>query len=115
MPVRTPTLYVDTSVIGGYFDDEWKVPTRELWRQMEQGKFSFFTSSIAADELTEAPERVREPFTGAFTPEAVLDVTEEMELLASAYMTRAVLTPKYSDDARHVAVSTVARIDYLVS
>lgn len=38
-----------------------------------------------------------------------------MEQLAAAYMSRAILTPKYSDDARHVAVCTVARIDYLVS
>lgn len=115
MPGRPPTLYLDTSVLGGYFDDEWKLPTQELWRQMENGKYCFFTSSIAADELTEAPERVRELFAATFTPEAVLDVTEEMEQLASAYMTQAILTPKYSDDARHVAACTVAKIDYLVS
>ena len=114
-PVRTPTLYLDTSVLGGYFDDEWKVPTQELWKQREQGKYHFFTSLIAADELTEAPERVRELFAKTFAPEAVFDVTEEIEQLASAYMAQAILTPKYSDDARHVAACTVAKIDYLVS
>ena len=36
MPV--PRLYLDTSVIGGYFDDEWKDATQELWRQMEAGR-----------------------------------------------------------------------------
>ena len=82
---------------------------------MEQGKFRFYTSLIAADELDEAPERVRELFSGTFTPDTVLDVTEEMEQLAAAYMAQAVLTPKYSDDARHVAACTVAKIDYLVS
>lgn len=82
---------------------------------MERGKYRFFTSSIAADELTEAPDRVRDLFTNTFTPEEILDVTEEMEQLASAYMTQAILTPKYSDDARHVAACTVAKIDYLVS
>ncbi len=35
--MRIPTLYLDTSVLGGYFDDEWKQPTQELWRQMENG------------------------------------------------------------------------------
>jgi predicted nucleic acid-binding protein len=67
------------------------------------------------DELTEAPERVRELFTTAFASENILEVTGEMEQLAAAYMKQAILTPKYSDDARHVAVCTVARIDYLVS
>jgi len=39
--VRTPSLYLDTSVLGGYFDDEWKEPTQELWRQMEAGQWRF--------------------------------------------------------------------------
>jgi hypothetical protein len=30
-------------------------------------------------------------------------------------MATAILTPKYSDDARHVAACTLARADYLVS
>ena len=31
--MRIPTLYLDTSIIGGYFDEEFKVATRELFRQ----------------------------------------------------------------------------------
>lgn len=49
-----PTLYLDTSVLGGYFDDEWKQPTQELWRQMENGLWRFVTSLVAAEELIEA-------------------------------------------------------------
>ena len=113
--MKTPSLYLDTSVIGGYFDDEFKEPTRELWRQMEQGRFQFITSLVTADELAEAPSQVRDLWADTFTPEMILDVTEEMEQLAAAYMAQAILTPKYSDDARHVAVCTVAQIDYLVS
>jgi predicted nucleic acid-binding protein len=113
--MRTPTLYLDTSVLGGYFDDEFKEATQELWRQMEQGRFRFFTSFVTVDELTDAPERVREILTTTFAPGNILEITGEMEQLAAAYMSRAILTPKYSDDARHVAVCTVARIDYLVS
>jgi hypothetical protein len=39
--MRQPTLYLETSILGGYFDDEWKKPTQELWRQME-GLANFF-------------------------------------------------------------------------
>lgn len=113
--MKTPTLYLDTSVLGGYFDDEFELATRELWRQMEQGRFQFLTSLVTVDELTEAPEQVRELLTNTFAPQNILDVTDEMEQLAAVYMTQAILTPKYSDDARHVAVCTVARLDYLVS
>jgi len=31
--VKVPTLYLDTSVIGGYHDPEWMQDTREVWRQ----------------------------------------------------------------------------------
>lgn len=113
--MRAPALYLDTSVLGGYFDDEWKHPTQELWRQMEQGQWRFFTSSVAAEELIEAPERVRDLFKTVFSSEAILDVTAEMDKLATAYVAQAVVTPQYEDDARHVAICTAARLDYLVS
>ena len=51
--MRLHTLYLDTSVLGGYFDDEWKEPTRELWRQMDAGQWCFQSSAITLDELTE--------------------------------------------------------------
>ena len=113
--MKAPTLYLDTSVIGGYFDDEWKAPTRELWRQMEAGQYRFLTSEVTIDELTAAPERVPELFARTFPPEAIVGVTAEMESLAAAYMSHHVLPPKYSDDARQVAACTVAQIEYLVS
>jgi hypothetical protein len=52
--MRSPTLYLDTSILGGYFDDEWKQPTQELWRQMESGLWRFVTSLVVAEELLEA-------------------------------------------------------------
>ena len=113
--MKIPILYLDTSVIGGYFDDGFKDPTRELWRQMELGRFQFVASTVTVDELADAPRQVRDLWLGTFKPEMILDVTEEMENPANAYMAKAILTPKYSDDARHVATCTVARIDYLVS
>ena len=74
--MRIPTLYLDTSVLGGYFDDEWKQPTQELWRQMESGLWRFVTSLVAAEELIEAPDRVRDLFNSTFEAADVLNITE---------------------------------------
>ena len=109
------SLYLDTSVIGGYFDDEWKVATRELWRQMEQGGFRFLSSDVTTQEIEDAPENVRDLFTDTFTRETLIELTSEMENLAAAYVRQNVVPPKYRDDALHVAVCVVAKIDYLVS
>jgi predicted nucleic acid-binding protein len=113
MPV--PTLYLDTSVIGGYFDAEWMKPTRELWRLMELGMFRFTTSIVTAQELIRAPKQVRMLFTTSFTKETILPVPDEAKQLAAAYIRQGVLPEKYTDDAQHVAACTVAGIEYLVS
>lgn len=113
--VPVPDLYLDSSVIGGYFDDEWKDATRELWRQMEAGRYRFLTSAVTADELSTAPERVRKLFADTFPAEDLIEITSVSERLAAAYMERHILTPKYTDDARHVAICTVTQIEYLVS
>ena len=113
MPV--PILYLDTSVIGGYFDDEWKDATQELWRQMEAGRFRFLSSDVTTQEIEDAPGNVRDLFDDTFSAETLLEVTDEREDLAAAYLRQGVVPPKYADDATHVAVCTVARLQYLVS
>ena len=109
------SLYLDTSVIGGYFDSEFMVDTRELWRLREAGRFRFVSSQAVVDEITGAPTEVRELMRESIASEEVLFVNEEMEDLAAAYMARGVVPPRFADDAQHVAVCVVARLDFLVS
>lgn len=45
----------------------------------------------------------------------VLLVTDEALDLADAYLARGVLTPKFYDDATHIALATLAGVDLLVS
>ncbi len=66
-------------------------------------------------EIARAPDRVQELMHATFQPEDVLARTSEMEELASAYLAQKVVPVEYDDDARHVAICTVARIGYLVS
>ena len=84
--VHAPSLYLDTSVIGGYFDSEFMADTRALWELREAGRFRFVSSELVIDEIAGAPERVRELLRTSFAVEDVLEVNEEMEELAAAYM-----------------------------
>lgn len=113
--VRTPALYLDTSVLGGYFDDEWKEPTQELWRQMEAGLWRFVCSDVTTGEIEGAPERVRSLFLATFPPETLIETTDEMDALAAAYVAQGVVTAKYQNDARHVAACTASGLNLLVS
>ena len=109
------SLYLDTSVIGGYYDAEFMADTRALWRLKEAGRFRFVSSQLVIDEIARAPERVRELMRTTFAAKDVLDVSVEMENLAAAYMIQKIVPAGFADDAQHVAVCSVAQIDYLVS
>ncbi|HCN30727.1 MAG TPA: PIN domain protein [Verrucomicrobiales bacterium] len=114
--MHIPTLYLDTSVIGGYFDDEWKEATQEMFQRAELGMYQFVASVVTAREIMGAPPEVQAHFASTFTDEAqILELNDEAETLASAYLTAGVVTPKYADDARHIAVATVHALPLVVS
>lgn len=114
--MRSPSLYLDTSVIGGFFDEGFTDAAKELWRQMNEGRFRFVTSVVAAQEISLAPPQVRGLYDQTFTQrETVLALTEEIENLAEAYLKQGIVPLKYEDDAYHVAACTIAQIEYLVS
>ena len=112
--MRTLSLYLDTSVIGGYFDTAFMADTRALWRLKEAGHFRFVSSVIVEKEIVGAPFRVRELMRHTFIG-AVLPLSSEADKLGTAYLAQKVVPLDYEDDAFHVAVCSVAQIDYLVS
>jgi predicted nucleic acid-binding protein len=114
-PTHALSLYLDTAVIGGYFDPEFMADTRTLWRLKDTGHFRFVTSVIVRQELAKAPERVRALLRTSFDPAATLPMTADALELAGRYVAHGVVPASYTDDARHVALCTVARLDYLVS
>ena len=73
--MRVPTIYLDTSVIGGYHDVLWMQDTRELWQQRESGLWRFISSGLVAQEVADAPPEVppgsRKPFLNVMAPGAV--------------------------------------------
>ena len=114
--MKVPTLYLDTSVIGGYFDDEWRKDTRELWAQRGSGLWQFISSGLVAQEIAGAPPDVRQLFEDTFDrSKDLLAMTGEIEDLALEYLKAGVVPVKFEDDAKHVATCTVHRVNHLVS
>jgi len=109
-------LYIDTSVIGGYFDPEFTVATRELWRPMEKGRYRFCASSISVGEVARAPDEVRTLMANTFTDaDSILPLTHEAASLAAHYIAAKVVPVRYAEDADHVAVAVVHKVGMLVS
>jgi hypothetical protein len=108
-------LYLDTSVIGGYYDAEFMVDTRALWRLHASGRFIFASSIVAGREALGAPRRVRLLMRATFAQRDLLPLSEAADELTAAYLAQGVVSRKYADDAFHVAICTLARIEFLVS
>lgn len=113
--MKVCNLYLDTSVIGGYYDAEWMAETRELWAQARAGKWRLLTSIVAEREVQKAPMVVRQHFATTFSVNNILDTSAEVEGLAKSYLVADVVTPRFLDDALHVAMASVHGIRLIVS
>lgn len=109
------SLYIDTSVIGGYHDPSWMAETRLLWQQAAAGQWRLVTSIVAEAEIKNAPPDVRRVFADTFAAASILDTSTEIEELSQAYLRAAVVPPRYADDALHIAMATVHGIRLVVS
>jgi hypothetical protein len=107
-------IYIENSVIGGYFDDEFKEFTQKLFEGFRKGLYSPVISSHVIAELENgAPEYVKENLKTVDYKEYA--VNEEMIQLAEKYMEQKIVSKNYYSDALHIAVATVIGVDVLVS
>lgn len=109
-------FYLDTSVFGGFYDEEFEADTQRLFAEIATGRFSIVVSDVTTQELLEAPDIVRNLL--ARVPLANLDIvtpSDEALALAERYVQEGALTEKFISDAQHIAVATIERVDSLVS
>jgi predicted nucleic acid-binding protein len=114
MGMKILRIYIENSVIGGYFDDEFKEHTRKLFDEFRKGLYSPVISSHVIAELENgAPEYVKENLKTIDYKEYAAN--EEMIQLAEKYMEQKIVSKNYYSDALHIAVATVIGADVLVS
>ena len=109
-------VYIDTSVFGGCFDEEFSAVSRSLFEAVSRGEILPLVSEVTARELEAAPRQVRDFFARTLERAGErVEVSEEAVLLAHAYIGAGVVAKKWFDDALHVALATLARADVFVS
>jgi hypothetical protein len=114
MGLKILKVYVENSVVGGYFDDEFKEHTQKLFDHFRNGIYKPVISSHVIAELENgAPEKVKENLKTINYEEYI--VNEEMIKLAEKYMEENIVSENYYSDALHIAVATVIGVDVLVS
>ena len=109
-------IYVDTSVLGGCFDPEFKEWSEKLIGEFVSGLKKAVISDLTLREIEEAPEEIKEIERKIPEPNkeyVILD--KEAEKLANLYIKEKVVSKKYIVDAQHIAIATINKVDVLVS
>lgn len=113
-------LYVDTSVFGALFDEEDQERvklTTVVLRRIRHAPFEAFIGTPVLEEISIAPLRLRvalERQVKSLSPTLIEEGPASLRL-AEAYMAARLVPPQKRNDARHIALATVADLDALVS
>jgi predicted nucleic acid-binding protein len=109
-------IYIDTSVFGGFFDEEFAEHTIPLFNRLKNDEFTLLYSTVTEEELESAPQKVKE-----LVKSIKIDNTEFLEAsseaidLASEYISEKVVGQTSFADCLHIALATINRADFLIS
>ena len=116
MSTFRPRVYIDTSVIGGCFEEEFKEYSLQLFDEFILRSKKLVISDVLLFELEEAPQQVKSALTSVPSDNIeYVSLNEESITLANAYLKEGVVAESSLSDARHMAIATVERVDILVS
>lgn len=109
-------IYIDTSVIGGCFDDEFAEWSNKLVEEFKAGFYVPVVSELTEAEIAKAPEQVQRVLIDLLKRncEVLIETVESIEL-AQKYIATGILSNNFEDDARHVAIATTNNVDMIVS
>jgi hypothetical protein len=111
-----PRVYIDTSVIGGYFDKEFEEWSRLIFDEFKHRKLIPVISDLTLRELELARSEVRDLLQ--VIPDNIIEytlLTQEAEDLARHYLSEKIISENFFEDALHIAIATVSNVDILVS
>jgi len=114
--MKQQRIYIDTSIVGGFFDAEFEKETKLLFKRLENKKIIFVVSDILLDELENAPSNVKyllDNYDDNSLEKVAL--TDEARELADKYIAEKVVGKISLDDCRHIALATINKVDVLVS
>ncbi len=109
-------VYIDTSVVGGYFDDEFKTDTIPFFEAVKAGQFVIIVSDLLRAELIKAPSFVKGLLADIpSTQIEEISLTSSAIDLADKYIEAKVVGRTSRADCQHIAMATLCRADVLIS
>lgn len=114
--MKKQRLYLDTSVFGGLYDEEFQEITKPLFERIEKSEFEIIFSNITEQELENAPQIIKSSIN-LLPQNSTLLVKSDLEAaqLAKKYIDEKVVGPTSYADCLHIALATIHNANILVS
>ncbi|PIQ19492.1 MAG: PIN domain protein [Flavobacteriaceae bacterium CG18_big_fil_WC_8_21_14_2_50_34_36] len=114
--MKKDRIYIDTSIVGGYFDIEFEFETKLLFERLENKEIIFVVSDLMDIELERAPERVKNLLFN-YPKECFerVSLTKEAQELGQMYVNEKVVGQTSIEDCYHIAMATINNVDVLAS
>lgn len=109
-------VYIDTSVAGGYFDDEFSADTIPFFERVKIGEIKILLSDLLEAELLRAPSRVNKLLQEI--PEEYIErvgFPRSAVAFADKYIEAKVVGKTSRADCQHIEIATISDADVLVS
>jgi hypothetical protein len=114
------TVYIETS-IWGYLTAR---STRNLilaanievtkeWWELHRSTFTLYVSQVVLDEVGRGDAEIALKRLEILNGVPLVELNQSVRSLAAQFLSRSNIPPKASDDAAHIAATTVHGLDYL--
>jgi predicted nucleic acid-binding protein len=108
-------VYIDTSVFGGVFDEEFKTGSQLFFNQLKQGLFIPVISPAIEKEISLAPSFVAALIDDIRDKLEIIEENMESLALQHKYLQANIVSERYRTDALHVAIASVNNCSAIVS
>ena len=105
-------VYIDTSVFGGNFDEEFSVDTGPFFDSVRKGEVTIIVSDVLEAELLGAPVFVKQLLDSL--PEEFIErirLSKDASVLADKYIEAKVVGKTSKVDCQHIAIATLCHAD----
>ena len=123
---KKPSLYIETSVFGFYFDESLqniskREATQLLFKQIDNGEFTAFYSDITLAEIERAEDNIKKQklldlILNFGLQKIELPLEDELRSLANLFLEKQIKPQDKKDDALHLALVILSpQIDYFIT
>ncbi len=96
--MRKLKIYIDTSVIGGYFDPEFENESKRLFKKFQDDEYKLVISDLTQNELIRAPKNVTDLLIHLNLQPEIVSISPEAIILAQEYINENVVGQSSMDD-----------------